>query len=92
MKIPPLLTLNVVGRAIGDSLLGLPVQRHADRKAAWSCIANDVNGAHGLASGPLSDGLQALLSESRVAQSECLRLDHLAAVKFSRAFVGSTFI
>jgi hypothetical protein len=53
MKMPPLLTLDVVDRAVGYSLLGLSVQRHADRKAARSSIANEVNAADGLALRPM---------------------------------------
>jgi hypothetical protein len=71
VKMPSLLALNADHRAIGDFLVGLPVQRHPDRKADRRIISNDLNAANGFAPGPLSDGLQALLSESPVAHSRC---------------------
>jgi hypothetical protein len=67
MELPSLLTLDAIDRAIGDFLVGLAVQRHPDRKAAGCFISNDLNAANGLAPRPLSNSLQALLSESPVA-------------------------
>jgi hypothetical protein len=68
MEMSSLLALHAIDRAIGDFLVGLSVQRHPDRKtAARYLISNDVNSAYGLASRPLSNSLQALLSESPVA-------------------------
>jgi hypothetical protein len=67
MEMPSLLTLDATDCAIGDLLVGLPVQRDPDRKAARHFGPNDVNAANGLAPGPLSNSLQALLSQSSVA-------------------------
>jgi hypothetical protein len=84
MEKPPLLAPDAIDRAIGDPLVGLSVQCHPDRKSARRIVPDDLNGANGLAPGPLSDGLQALLSQSPVTQSDCLRLRHFTAVKVSR--------
>jgi hypothetical protein len=67
MEMPSLLTLYATDCAIGDLLVGLAVQRHANRKTAPHFGSNDLNAANGLAPGPLSNSLQALLSESSVA-------------------------
>ena len=67
VKMSSLLALDVDDRAIGDFLVGLPVQRHPDGKAARLIAPNDLNTAHGLAAGPLSNGLHALFSESPIA-------------------------
>jgi hypothetical protein len=76
MEMSSLLALNVDERAICDFLVGLPVQRHPDGKAARFIASNDLNAAHGLAPGPLSNGLQALFSESPIVQSDCLVFRH----------------
>ena len=81
MEMPPLLTLDAIDRAIGNFLVGLSVQRHADGKAAGCSMSNDLNAGYGLAPRPLPDGLKALLSESPVAQSECPPLRHGTAVE-----------
>jgi len=73
-----LLALNVDERAVCDFLVGLPVQRHPDRKVARLIASNDLDATHGLAPGPLSNGLQALFSESSIAQSDCLAFRHAA--------------
>jgi hypothetical protein len=70
MEISSLLALDAIDRAIGDLLVHRPVQRHSDRKTARCGISNNLNAANGLAPGPLSNGLQALFSESRVAHSD----------------------
>jgi hypothetical protein len=67
MEMSSLLTLDATDCAIGDLLVGLPVQRHAHRKTARLFVSNDVNATNGLAPGPLSNSFQALLSESSVA-------------------------
>src|SRR5712675_2262468 len=67
VKMPSLLALNADDCAIGDFLVGLPVQRHPDGKAARLIASIDLNAAHGLAAGPLSNGLHALLSKSPIA-------------------------
>jgi hypothetical protein len=68
---PTLLALYAADSAIGGSLVGLPLQRHPDRETARRVVSNDPNAANGLASGPVSDGLQVLFSESPVAHSDC---------------------
>ena len=78
MEMSSLLALNVDERAICDFLVGLPVQRHPDRKVARLIASNDLDATHGLAPGPLSNGLQALFSESPIAQSDCLAFRHPA--------------
>src|SRR4029077_2628255 len=78
MEMSSLLALNVDERAICDFLVGLPVQRHPDRKVARLIASNDLNASHGLAPGPLFNGLQALFSESPIAQSDCLAFRHAA--------------
>jgi hypothetical protein len=67
VKMSSLLTLNGFDRAISGFLISLPVQRHPDRKTARRIVSNDLNATNGLAPGPLSNGLQALFSESPVA-------------------------
>ena|SRR5437899_5056903 len=78
MEMSSLLALNVDERAICDFLVGLPVQRDPDRKVAPLIASNDLDATHGLAPGPLSNGLQALFSESSIAQSDCLAFRHAA--------------
>jgi hypothetical protein len=67
MEMPSLLTLDATDGAIGDFLVGRPVQRHPDRKTARCCVSKNLNAADGLAAGPLSDCVKAFLSESPVA-------------------------
>ncbi len=62
----PLLALHATDRTIGSFPVGLSVQRYPDGKSARRLVPDDLNGANGLAPGPLSDGLQALLSQSAV--------------------------
>lgn len=73
---PPLLALDAIDGAIGGFPVGLPIQRDPDRKAACCIVPHDLNAADGLAAGPLSYGVEALLSESAVAQSGRHRLRH----------------
>ena len=75
---PSLLTLNADDCAIGDFLVGLPVQRPPDRNTPRLVVSNDLNAANGLAPRPLSNGLQALFSESTIAQSDCFEFRHAA--------------
>jgi hypothetical protein len=70
---PSFLALDAVDGAIGGSLVGLPVQRHPDSEPAPTVVSNDLDAADGLASGPMSNGLQALFSESAVAHSNFFR-------------------
>ena len=84
MEMPPLLALDAVDRTIGNFLVGLSVQRHPDGKAARRSLPNDLDAGNGLAPRPLPDGVQALLSERPVAQSERPPLGHGTAVKVSR--------
>jgi hypothetical protein len=74
MEMSSLLSLNAIDCAIGDFLVGFPVQRHPDRKAARRVVPNNLNAANRLAPGPMSNSLQALFSESPVAESDCFRL------------------
>jgi hypothetical protein len=66
MEMSSLLALHATDRTIGSSPVGLSVQRHPDGKSARHLVPDDLDGANGLAPGPLSDGLQALLSQSAV--------------------------
>jgi hypothetical protein len=75
------LALDEIDRAIGEFPVGLAVQRDLDRKSARRSVAKDLYRTNGLAPGPLPNGLYALLSESLVAQSDCLGLRHVVAVK-----------
>jgi hypothetical protein len=63
MKLSALLALDIVDGAIRGFLDSLSVQRNPHRKAAWCFAPNDLKGAYGLASRPLSNGLEALPSE-----------------------------
>jgi hypothetical protein len=75
VKVSSLLTLDADHRAIGDSLVCLSVQRDTDRKAGRAIVPNDLNDCH--AAGPLSNGFQALFSESSVAHPDCSKSRHL---------------
>jgi hypothetical protein len=77
VKMPALLTLDAGHRTISDSLVCLSVQGDTDRKAGRAIVPNDLNAADCLAAGPLSDGLQALFSESSVAHPDCSKSCHL---------------
>src|ERR1700738_4493907 len=78
---PTFLALYASDSAIGGSLVGLPVQRHPDRETARRVVSDDLNPTNGLAPGPLSDSLQALLPESGVAQSDRFhRLRHACVI------------
>jgi hypothetical protein len=74
MEMSALLPLDAADRAICSSLVGPAIQRDLDRKAARRFLSNDANGAYRFTPGPLSDSLDALLSESLVTQSDCLDL------------------
>jgi hypothetical protein len=76
-KVSSLLTLDADHRAIGDSLVCRSVQRDTDRKAGRAIVPNDLNAADCLVAGPLSNGFQALFSESSVAHWECFKSRHL---------------
>jgi hypothetical protein len=88
----PLLALDAIDRAIGELLVGLPVQRHPDRKAARAVVSNNLDAAHRLAPGPLSYGLQTLLSESPVVHSNLFLIRHVSirAKKDRRSRVVAT--
>jgi len=83
VKMSSLLAVDAINRAIGDFLVGLSVQRHANRKAGRGVISDDWNAGNRLAPRPLSYGLKALLSESGVAQSYCFPIRHPANVRLS---------
>ena len=76
MEMSSLLALDANDRAIGDFLVGLPIQRPPGRKTARCVIPNYVNAANRLAPRPLPNGLQALLSQSPV----CFPLRHAANI------------
>jgi hypothetical protein len=76
MEMPPLLALHAGDCAIGALLVGSPVQRHSDRKATWRIFSNDLDTAYRFASRPLADGFDALLSERRIAHSNCSWIRH----------------
>ena len=78
MKLSSLLALDADHRAIGDFHVGLPIQRHPNRKAAGRIVSKDLNATNGLTARPLSNGVQAFFSERRVGQSDCLRFSHAA--------------
>jgi hypothetical protein len=78
MKMSSLLALDADHRAIGDFHVGLPIQRHPNRKAARCVVSNDLNATNGLTARPLSNGVQAFFSERRVGQSYYLRFSHAA--------------
>jgi hypothetical protein len=50
--LPSLLALNVDHRAIGGLHVGLPVQRHLDRKTGRRVVSNDLNAGNGLTPWP----------------------------------------
>jgi hypothetical protein len=54
MEMSPLLVLDANDRAIGDFLVGLPVQRHSDRKTDPCVTSNNLNATNGLAPGLLA--------------------------------------
>src|ERR1700722_2757928 len=76
MKLSSLLALDADHRAIGDFHVGLPIQRHPNRKAARCVVSNDLNATNGLTARPLSNGVQAFFAERRVAQSDCYEMGH----------------
>jgi hypothetical protein len=76
VEMSPLLAPDVIDGAVGDFSLSIAVQRDADRKAGRRAVPNNLNAADGLAARPLSDGIEALSSESSVVQSDCLKFYH----------------
>ena len=70
----PLLAHHAIDGAIGGFPVGFAVQGYPDRKTAGCIVSDDLDAANGLAAGPLSNGLQTLLSEGSVAQPERRRL------------------
>jgi hypothetical protein len=80
------LTLDAHDRSISDFLVCLPVQRDADRKAGRAIVANDLNAADSLAAWPLSNGLQALFTESAVGHTDCFESHHRDLSGIMRAF------
>jgi hypothetical protein len=73
MEMSSLLTLDAIDRAVGDFLVGLPVQRPPDRKLARCVFSNNLNAANRLAPRPLPNGLQAFFSKSPVAALRLLQ-------------------
>jgi hypothetical protein len=78
MKLSSLLALDADHRPIGNSLVGLSIQRDPNRKTARGVVSNDLNATNGLTARPLSNGVQAFFAERRVAQSDCLGFSHAA--------------
>jgi hypothetical protein len=78
MKLSSLLALDADHRAIGNSLVGLSIQRHPNGKAAGRIVSNDLNATNGLTARPLSNCVHAFFSERRVGQPDCLRFSHAA--------------
>jgi Adenylate and Guanylate cyclase catalytic domain len=52
MKLSSLLALDATRSAIGNSLVGLSIQRHPNRKAARLVVSNDLNATNGLTARP----------------------------------------
>jgi hypothetical protein len=77
VKMPSLLTLDRGHGAISDFLICLPVQRDSHRKAGRAVVPNDLNAADALATRPLSNRLQTIFSEIRVAHSDRFEFYHL---------------
>jgi hypothetical protein len=71
-----LLALDAGDRTVGRFHVGLSVQCHPHRKTARCIVSKDLNAGNGLASGPLSNGLQALLSESPIVDSDRFPIRH----------------
>jgi hypothetical protein len=55
----------------------LPYNVPRTEKTGRRVVSNDLDAGDSLTSGPLPNGLQAFLSESRVAQSDCSPIRHL---------------
>jgi hypothetical protein len=68
MEVPSLLALNAGHRAIGDSLVGLSIQRYPNRKAPRPAVSDDLNATNGLAARPMPHGLKAFFAKRPVAQ------------------------
>jgi hypothetical protein len=75
--VPSLLTLDRGHGAIRDFLICLPVQRDSHRKAGRAVVPNDLNAADAFATRPLSNRLQTIFSEIRVAHSDRFEFYHL---------------
>jgi hypothetical protein len=77
MEVPSLLALNAGHRAIGDSLVGLSIQRYPNRKAPRPAVSDDLNATNGLAARPMPHGLKAFFAKRPVAQSDRFEFHHL---------------
>lgn len=66
MKMPTHLALNAYHRAVGNLGFGRSIHRDARRKTT-GVAAHDLDAADGLAPWPLPHGIQALLSQRRIA-------------------------
>jgi hypothetical protein len=75
MKVPLHLALDADDGAIGDFLVGRPVQRYANRKAA-RVTSDDLDAAYGFAPWPLSDGIEAFLAKLRIVHPSSDRFRH----------------
>jgi hypothetical protein len=78
MILPSLLALNADHRAIGGLHVGLPVQRHPDRKPGRRVVSNDLNAGDGLTPRPQTNCLKTFLPKSPVAYADSFEFHHVA--------------
>jgi hypothetical protein len=62
MKMSSLLAKDTFHCAIGNSLVGLSIQRDSNRKASWFVVSSDLNAGDGFTTGPLLHGLKAFFA------------------------------
>jgi hypothetical protein len=84
MEVPSLLALNAGHRAIGDSLVGLSIQRYPNRKAPGPAVSDDLNATNGLAARPMPHGLKAFFAERPVVQADRFEFHHLKTIMGKR--------
>jgi hypothetical protein len=74
--VAPCLAFDVPNGAISDLLVGYAVKRNLDRKARGTVVAQEPNGAHCLATGPLAYRVQALRAKCRIHDVSALERNH----------------
>jgi hypothetical protein len=74
--LPSLFALNAIDRAIGGLDVGVPVQRHPDRKSGRRVASDDLNAGNSLAPGPKPNCLKAFLAESPIPDANCFESHH----------------
>jgi hypothetical protein len=84
MKLPSFLALNASDRAIGLLHVGGSIQRYPDGKTPRPPTSNDLNARDGLTTGPMPDGVKALLPESYVVYADCLGFHHAGRARAER--------